>query len=92
MAPPSSVTTRQCSSELDTALAAPSVGDALIINCVPDDKMSRMANPEGVIYRAGSLTLSLGSMQRAEYQTLKGLFPWRVTPLHKFSESVQLNQ
>ena len=35
--------------------------------------MSRMANPEGVIYRAGSLTLSLGSMQRAEYQTLKGL-------------------
>ena len=62
LAPPSSVTTRQCSSELDTALVAPSVGDALIINCVPDDKMSRMANPEGVIYRAGSLTLSLDTL------------------------------
>ena len=47
LAPPSSVTTRQCSSELDTALAAPSVGDALIINCVPDDKMSRMTRCPG---------------------------------------------
>ena len=45
-------------------------------------------SPEGAIYRAGSLTLSFVCMQRAEYQTLKGLFPWRVTPLHKYNTHV----
>ena len=48
----------------------------------------QMASPERAIYRAGSLTLSLGCMQRVEYQTLKGLFPWRVTPLHKYNTHV----
>ena len=48
----------------------------------------RMDSPERAIYRAGSLTLSLGCMQRVEYQTLTGLFPWRVTPLHKYDTHV----
>ena len=49
---------------------------------------SRMASPERAIYRAGSLTLPSGCMQRAMYQTLKGLFTWRVTPLHKYNTHV----
>ena len=48
----------------------------------------RMASPERAIYRVGSLTLPFGCTQRAEYQTLKGLFPWRVTPLHKYNTHV----
>ena len=47
-----------------------------------------MASPERAIYRVGSLTLPFGCKQRAMYLTLKGLFPWRVTPLHKYNTHV----
>ena len=54
----------------------------------------RMASPERAIYRAGSLTLSLGCMQRAMYLTLKGLFCTRpfgpkchlIESMHRFSQ------
>ena len=44
---------------------------------IKDGKTSRMANPGRVIYRAGSLTLSIRLSQRAKYLTLKGLFSTR---------------
>ena len=48
-----------------------------MISPIKDGKMSQMANPRRVIYRAGSLTLSVRLSQRAKYLTLKGLFNTR---------------
>ena len=48
-----------------------------MVSPIKDGKMSQMTNPERVIYRAGSLTLSIRLSQRAKYLTLKGLFSTR---------------
>ena len=41
-----------------------------MVSLIKDGKMSQMANPGRVIYRAGSLTLSIRLSQRAKYLTL----------------------
>ena len=51
-----------------------------MVNPIKDGKMSRMANPGRVIYRAGSLTPSirLSLSQHAKHLILKGLFKTRL--------------
>ena len=66
---------------------------AWIIKCIPNGKIPWMASPEGAIYRAGSLTLSLDSISACHVSNPERVIQhkvlWSEVPLDTIDASLQ---